>query len=136
MTAASLLMAASAAVLGALGSIHLAYTFRGHQLHPRDPAVRAAMEQEHPVITRQTTVWRATKGFNATHSLGLITIALVYGHLALWQPGVLSGSPFLLGLGLGVQLAYLALAHRYFFSIPFRGIALACTLFACGWALS
>ena len=119
-----------------LGSIHLIFTFTGHKLDPRDPAVRAAMEAVHPVITRQTTVWRATKGFNASHSLGLITMALVYVHLALWQPQVLANSPFLLALGMGVQLAYLALAHRYFFSVPFRGVAVACLLFASGWALS
>lgn len=133
---ANLPIAASAAVLGVLGTLHLLFTFHGRRLDPRDPALRAAMERVHPVITRQTTVWRATKGFNASHSLGLIALAGVYGHLALWRPEVLAGSPFLLALGLGVQLAYLALAHRYFFSVPFRGVALACALFAFGWVLA
>ena len=136
MPAASLFIAVSAVVLGTLGAIHLLYTFHGNKLDPRDPVVRAAMEQAHPVITRQTTVWRATKGFNASHSLGLLAFALVYGHLALWQPAFLAQSAFLLTLGMAVLLAYLALAHRYFFSIPFRGVALACLLYACGWALS
>ena len=136
MNAASLLIAAGAAVLGALGCIHLLYTFHGNKLEPRDPAVREAMERANPVITRQTTVWRATKGFNASHSLGIIALALVYGYLALWRPAVLGASQFLLVLGMVVLLAYLALARRYFFSIPFRGVALACALYASGWALS
>jgi hypothetical protein len=136
MHAASLFLAASAAVLGTLGAVHGVYTFRGTQLDPRDPALRAAMERVHPVITRQTTVWRAAKGFNASHSLGLIVFAAVYLHLALWRSDVLAGSTFLLALGMAVQLAYLALAHRYFFSIPFRGVAVASLLFACGWALT
>jgi hypothetical protein len=136
MNAASLLIAAGAAVLGALGCIHLLYTFHGNKLEPRDPAVRAAMERANPVITRQTTVWRATKGFNASHSLGIIAFALVYGHLAVWRPEVLGASRFLLVLGMVVLLAHLALARRYFFSVPFRGVALACTLYASGWALS
>ena len=135
MQTASMLIAASAAVLGALGSIHLFFTFSGNKLHPRDPAVQIAMEQTHPVITRQTTVGRATKGFNASHSLGLIAFAVVYGHLAVWRFDVLVESPFLLAFGMGVQLAYLALARRYFFSIPFRGMALACVLCASGWLL-
>jgi hypothetical protein len=135
MNAASLLIAAGAAVLGALGCIHLLYTFHGNKLEPRDPAVREAMERANPVITRQTTVWRATKGFNASHSLGIIAFALVYGYLALWRPAVLGASQFLLVLGMVVLLAYLALARRYFFSIPFRGVALACALYASGWAL-
>jgi hypothetical protein len=136
MTSSSILIAASAAVLGVLGCIHLLYTYHGNKLDPRDPAVRAAMERANPVITRQTTVWRATKGFNASHSLGIIAFALVYGYLALWRSDVLGGSLFLLALGMAVLLAYLALARRYFFSIPFRGVALACALYASGWALS
>jgi hypothetical protein len=135
MTTAHTLIAASAAVVGALGCIHMLYTFRGNKLEPRDPAVRAAMEGVSPVLTRQTTVWRATKGFNASHSLGIIVFALVYGYLALWRADVLGGSGFLLGLGMAALLAYLALCWRYFFSIPFRGVALASALYAWGWLL-
>jgi hypothetical protein len=136
MNAAYLLIAASAAVLGSLGCVHLLYTYHGNKLHPRDPATRESMERSNPVITSQTTVWRATKGFNASHSLGIIAFALVYGYLSLWRSEVLGGSLFLLALGMAVLLAYLALARRYFFRIPFRGVALACILYASGWALS
>jgi len=136
MNAAFILIAASAAVLGTLGSLHLLYTYHGNKLDPRDPAVREAMQRTSPVITRQTSVWRATKGFNASHSLGIIAFALVYGYLALWRSDVLGGSLFLLALGMAVLLAYLVLARRYFFSVPFRGVALACVLYASGWALS
>ena len=51
-------------------------------------AGRAAMEQGTLFITRETTVWRANLGFNASHSLGLITFGLVYGYLALAHPQV------------------------------------------------
>jgi hypothetical protein len=133
---AFLLVAGAAGLMGVLGCMHLLYTYRGNKLDPRDPAVRAAMERVHLVITRQTTVWRAVKGFNASHSLGLIVFGLVYGYLAMRRPDVLSGSPFLLAMGMAVLLAYLALARRYFFRVPFTGVALACALYAAGWALS
>ena len=129
-------IAASAAVLGALGGSHLLYTYRGNKLHPRDAGVRESMERSSLVITRQTTVWRANKGFNATHSLGIIAFALIYGYLALWRSSVLSGSHFLMALGGAVLLAYLVIARRYFFSIPFRGVALACAMYGLGWALA
>jgi hypothetical protein len=135
MTTAHTLIATSAAIVGTLGCIHMLFTFRGNKLEPRDPAVRLAMEGAWPVLTRQTTVWRATKGFNASHSLGIISFALVYGYLALWRAEVLGGSPFLLGLGMAVLLAYLALCWRYFFSTPFRGVALASALYAAGWLI-
>jgi len=134
MNLASALIIASATVAGLLGSVHLLYTFSGNKLHPRDPAVVDAMMATHPVLTRQTTVWRATKGFNASHSLGVILFALVFGYLAGWHMGFLQQSMFLLTLGLGMLLAYVALAWRYWFSIPFRGIALATVLYAAALA--
>lgn len=136
MGTANLLLASGAGLMGVLGSAHLLYTYRGNKLDPRDPDLRDAMQRVHLVITRQTTVWRANKGFNASHSLGLISFAVTYGYLALQRPDVLVGSQFLLASGMAVLLAYLALARRYFFSVPFRGVALACCLYATGWALS
>ncbi len=132
MLLSSMLITASAAVAGLLGCIHMLYTFHGNKLHPRDPAVRDAMMADTPVLTRQTTVWRATKGFNASHSLGVILFAAVYIYLAGRHAGVLQTSKFLLVLGMATLLTYLALAKVYWFSIPFRGIALACVLYAAG----
>ncbi|HOZ64217.1 MAG TPA: hypothetical protein PK497_07385 [Burkholderiaceae bacterium] len=132
MLLSSIFIAASAAVAGLLGGIHMLYTFHGNKLHPRDPTVRDAMMADTPVLTRETTVWRATKGFNASHSLGVILFAAVYIYLAGWHAGLLQASAFLLGLGMATLLTYLALARAYWFSIPFRGIALACGLYAAG----
>ena len=59
----SVLIAASAAVIFALGALHLWYTFHGNKLHPRDPELRARLEQVPLVLTRQTTMWKAWVGF-------------------------------------------------------------------------
>ncbi|OYU44556.1 MAG: hypothetical protein CFE44_12330 [Burkholderiales bacterium PBB4] len=130
MQAATLLFIASATVIGTLGSIHGLYTFYGNKLHPRDAATLQAMQHSHPVLTRETTVWKATLGFNASHSLGAILFALVFGYLAGWHGPFLKESLFLQGLGLATLLVYWALARRYWFSIPRRGIALTCALYA------
>lgn len=132
MSLAALFFTTAATVIGLLGSVHLLYTFYGNKLHPRDAATAQAMTTSHPVLTRETTMWRATKGFNASHSLGAILFALVFGYLALWHLPFLQQSWFLLGLGMATLLAYLALAWRYWFRIPLRGIALTCALFAAG----
>ena len=129
---ASSLIIASAAIVLLFGSMHLLFTFNGTKLHPRDPALKAAMMAANPEITRQTTVWRATLGFNATHSMGLMLFGLIYGYLALAQPLMLWQSGFLLGLGLITLIAYVVLAKLYFFSIPFRGVTLAALLYAAG----
>jgi hypothetical protein len=126
------LVAASAAILLLLGLAHLLFTFSGSKLLPRDRELQARMQAVSPVITRQTTMWRAWVGFNATHSVGLVLFGSVYGDLALAHGAVLFGSPFLLALGLAVLLGYGVLARLYFFRTPLRGVILATVLYLSG----
>ncbi|MBX3653012.1 MAG: hypothetical protein KF686_02430 [Ramlibacter sp.] len=130
--AAALLIAASAFVALLLGLVHLLYTFRGTKLHPRDPALRSAMQADTLQLTRSTTVWRAWVGFNASHSYGVILFGLVWAQLALVHPDFLLGSPFLLALGGALLAGYVQLAHRYWFRIPLGGMVLAGALYAAG----
>jgi hypothetical protein len=123
------LIAASAAIILLLGLIHVVYTFRGSKLHPRDADLHAQMKAGSPVITRETTMWKTWIGFNASHGLGAIVFGLVFGYLALAQGALLLQSTYLLVVGLGALASYLVLAAAYWFSIPFRGIALATVLY-------
>ena len=125
----ALLVAASAAVISALGALHLLYTFRGTKLHPRDPKLRALLEQTPLVLTRQTTMWNAWIGFNASHSFGALLFGAVYGYLALVHAAFLFQSWYLLSLGLVLLAGYAFLGRRYWFRIPFRGIVLATLLY-------
>jgi len=124
------LMAASAGILLVLGLIHVVYTFWGPQLTPRDAALQAMMSNVSPVLSRETTMWKAWLGFNASHSMGLILFGLVYGYLALAHEEILFKSPYLLLVGLAMVCGFVVLAKLYWFSIPFRGTcaALVCYL--------
>jgi hypothetical protein len=124
-TIAASLVAASAVIALLLGLIHLLYTFHGRKLLPRDPELQTRMQQTSPVITRQTTMWRAWIGFNASHSFGLILFGAVYGYLALAHGDFLFHSVFLLALGLILLCGYVFLAKRYFFHVPLRGVVMA-----------
>ncbi len=128
----ALLVAASAAVIFVLGVMHLIFTFHGPKFDPRDADLKARMMVVSPVISRQTTMWRAWIGFNASHSYGAILFGLVWAYLALAHPVFLFQSVFLLALGLVLLLAYVVLARVYWFSIPFRGITLATVLYGLG----
>ena len=136
MNTAGLLVAASALVLLVLGTAHLVFTFFGPKLLPRDPALIEHMKAVSPVITRETTIWRAWIGFNATHSYSAMLFGLVWGYLGLCQPELLFGSPFLSGLGMFTLLAYLPLGWLYFFSVPFSGLLLATALYTSGLVLA
>lgn len=133
---ARILIVISATVIGILGAAHMAFTFRGNRLTPRDADLTRRMNEVAPVISKETTMWRAWVGFNASHSLGALTYALVYGYLAIWQPQVLLGSWFLIGFGVALLGAYLWLAKRYWFSKPFIGIAISLVCFLAAMVLA
>lgn len=91
-------------------------------LTPRDPALQARMTEVHTVITRQTTMWRAWVGFNASHSMGAILFVLVYGFLGNAYPEILFESPFLLAVGLAMLGGFVVLGQIYWFKDPFIGM--------------
>ena len=123
--AARILMVLSASILLTLGVVHLAYTFWGQNLSPRDPALQVSMSQVSPVITKDTTMWRCWVGFNASHSIGLILFGLVFGFLALAHGHLLFQSPFLLIVGLAVLGSFVVLCRLYFFGGPLLGISIS-----------
>lgn len=123
--AAVVLMTLSAGIIFALGLLHLVYTFWGPKLTPRDPALRTKMSEVSPVITKETTMWRAWVGFNASHSMGAILFGLIYGYLATVHSHLLFQSPFLLVVGLAMLGGFVVLGKVYWFSIPFTAISIS-----------
>lgn len=85
----SLLVFACAAIVFTLGIVHRFFTFVGTKLGPRDPELEARMKAVAPVITRQTSMWKAWIGFNASHSFGAILFGALYGYLTLTQSALL-----------------------------------------------
>lgn len=60
------LIVASATIILLLGLIHLVYTFSGTKLHPRDAALQARLKEVSPILTRETTMWKAWIGVLST----------------------------------------------------------------------
>jgi len=134
--AAKILMVLSASIVLTLGVVHLAYTFWGTKLTPRDPALEISMSQSSPVITKETTMWRCWVGFNVSHSMGLILFGVVFGFLALAHGELLFRSPFLLVFGLAMLGGLVVLCKVYFFRAPLTGISIALGCYVASLALS
>jgi len=132
MLIARALVTLSAAILFALGSIHLVYTFWGPKLTPRDTALQARMREVSVVISRGLTMWKAWIGFNVSHYLGGILFGLIYGYLAIAQPAVLFQSVFLLSVGFCILLSYAVVGKVYWFRVPFTGILLSLLAYVAG----
>src|SRR4051812_36659877 len=102
----SYFVAAAAAIMLLLGTVHLVYTFFGVKLHPRDAALMARMHEVAPVITRETTMWRTWIGFNASHSIGAMLFGLIYVYLPLVHSDFFFKSKFLVLLGVVALAGY------------------------------
>jgi hypothetical protein len=126
---ALILFAAGGAIFGVLGTLHLILTFRGPKLHPYDDAVRTAMQATTLRITRETTLWNAWIGFNASHSLGAMVFAAFVLLLAIGYGDFLRSAPVFAWLAFANAAVWLAVARRYWFRIPRNGLALATACF-------
>ncbi|MEJ6472954.1 LIC_13387 family protein [Pseudoalteromonas piscicida] len=119
-------------LFGVLGTIHLVYTFSTEKFNPYDASAAEAMKRTSPQLTKETTIWRAWIGFNASHSLGVMLFAAIYIPLAINNFEVIESSLWFSLLPVVVSASYLILAKKYWFKIPFVGflVSLVCFLFS------
>ncbi len=111
-----------------LGTIHLLYTFFTNKFSSRNQSLQAEMETAFPILTKQTTMWKAWIGFNASHSMGVLYIGIINLAAAIWYFDLVARPAFLL-LNSIVILFYLWLAKKYWFSIPFKGLLVTACFF-------
>lgn len=135
MTPEQYLIITGSAIFLVLGTIHLVYTFFSDKFLARQSETVERMKADVPVLTRQTTMWNAWVGFNASHSSGAMFIGLVNIILAVEHFETLRNSLPLQLLDVSTMAFYLFLAKRYWFSIPLRGIALAAVCFLLSFIL-
>ncbi len=130
MSVEQVLLVTGASILGLLGTIHLVGTFFTNMFDPHDPKTGEAMKQTSPMLTKDTTMWDAWVGFNASHSLGPMIFAAIYIPLAAWHMDVIEGQAWFAVLPVLIGISYTALAMRYWFRVPLAGISLSTVCFA------
>ena len=126
-------------VFGVLGALHAVYTLldlhNPRRLVPVDPSVAHAMANSALRLSGgRTDMWRAWIGFNFSHSLGVLLVAV----LALWvgfrtkmlPVGIIMPALTLIGC------VYEVLVLLYWFRIPAIGVAVGTGCFAAAWVLS
>ena len=128
MTAQFLIIIGSS-IFGLLGTVHLIYTFFTNKFNAFDPSVTVAMKNTSPILTKQTTIWYAWIGFNASHSLGAMIVAAFYIPLAVFNFEIISESLWYSTLPIIIGCSYLVLAKKYWFKIPFYGILISTICF-------
>lgn len=126
---AQILLIVGSLIFGLLGLIHLIYTFLSNKFDPYNIDVKLAMEGTSPVLSKETSIWRAWVGFNASHSYGAILIALFFVPLSVFHNEMIQNSLWFSILPIAIGICYLVLATKYWFKIPVIGISLATLCF-------
>lgn len=124
-----LFLITGAAFLFTLGILHLISTYITNEFFPENGDVTEAMKSTSPVLTKNMSMWDAWIGFNASHSLGIIAIALFYLVLAVSYIEIIDQTKIFSVLAVMIGLSYLLLAKRYWFRFPFVGILMATLCF-------
>jgi hypothetical protein len=117
-------------IIFVLGALHLLLTFRGTQFYPRDRELEFKMKAISPLISKDTTMWKAAIGFHASHSIGGMLFGVVYTYLALEPTQLLFHSPFLLGVGLVYLALLVVLCRLYWLRLPATAMFTAALLYA------
>ena len=126
---AQILLIIGASIFGVLGATHLMYTFFTNKFEAHDSSVTEAMKGTSPILTKETSVWDAWVGFNASHSLGAMLVAAVYIPLTTSYFNIIQQSVWFSFLPTLVGLSYLVLAKKYWFRIPFIGVLISTLCF-------
>jgi len=124
-----------ASIIGLLGFVHLIYTFFTDNFNPYSPDVTSAMKSTTVTITKETTIWYAWVGFNASHSLGAIIFAAIYLPLAFSHIEFIANNSWFAILPSIVSISYLLLAKSYWFKIPFFGFLISTLCFVSAFVL-
>lgn len=124
-----ILLIVGASIFGVLGGAHLIFTFFTDKFSPIDSRVEDEMKATSPRLTRQTTMWRAWIGFNASHSVGAMLLAAVYIPLVINHFDVVQASLWFSLLPVVVGVVYVVLAKLYWFKIPLVGTSIALVCF-------
>jgi hypothetical protein len=122
--AANYLWILGSLIITGLGTIHLVLTFFSKMFSPRNEKLENDMNTVNPILTKQTTMWKAWIGFNASHSIGAMFFGLLNSYLAIKHFNIMQSENFFFFLDILTIGFYFWLAKKYWFKIPLIGIAI------------
>lgn len=125
-----------ALILTVLGTIHLVYTFFTNKFSPRNELFEKEMKITTLVLTKETTMWKAWIGFNASHSAGAMFIGFINLYLAIQYFSLFQSDHFFFIFNIITVGFYLWLAKKYWFKIPFAGITITFICFVISYLLT
>lgn len=136
MLLAKILWAIGSIIITFLGSIHLYYTFFSNKFSSKNVKMIEEMKSSSPILTKETTMWNAWIGFNASHSSGAMFIGIVNLYLVLKHFALMQSDPFFFILSILTLGFYTWLGKKYWFTIPYTGILITLVCFMLSYLLT
>lgn len=119
-----------------LGSIHLVYTFFSNKFSSKNKSLIAEMKISHPILTKETTMWKGWIGFNASHSSGAMFIGIINFYLAFAYFSTFQSDHFFFIFNILTVGFYVWLAKKYWFKIPLIGILITLLCYVTAYILT
>lgn len=119
-----------------LGFIHVFFTFFTKKFSPRTKNLECEMKSTNLILTKQTTIWNAWIGFNASHSIGAIFIGIINIYLVGMSDSLMQTDHFYKLFNILTCGFYLWLAKKYWFKTPFIAILIAFICFIISYIFS
>ncbi|ELR68372.1 hypothetical protein C900_00471 [Fulvivirga imtechensis AK7] len=123
-------------VMGALGTAHMVYTFFTDKFLPRDEKLMEEMNKISPVLTKEISMWKAWIGFNASHSSGIMFLAIINCFLAMKYFPLLQKGHFYFIFNIITVGFYIFLAKKYWFAAPLIGVSIALVCYIVSYVLT
>ena len=122
-------------ILAVLGTLHLFYTFFSDKFSSRNQNVIDEMKSSYPNLTKETTMWKAWIGFNASHSSGAMFIGIMNFYLAVEYFTIFQSNHFFFIFNILTIGFYVWLAKKYWFKIPLIGISITLICYIASYVL-
>ena len=123
-------------IIAVLGSLHLYYTFFTNKFSSRNAEAEEEMKTSFPVLTKETTMWKAWIGFNASHSSGAIFIGIINFYLAAQYFTILQSDHFFFLFNILTLGFYVYIAKKYWFKNPLIGVLIVLVCFIASYILT
>lgn len=135
-TIAKYLWETGSIIIAVMGVLHLRATFFSNKFSSHNEKVIEEMKTSFPVLTKETTIWNAWIGFNATHSSGAIFIGIVNFYLVFRYFAVLQFDHFFFLFNILTLGFYVYIAKKYWFKIPLIGVTTVLISFIASYILT
>jgi hypothetical protein len=94
------------------------------------------MKRSNPILTKETTMWKAWIGFNASHGSGAMFIGIINFYLAFRHFQLLMTDSFLTLFSIVTIVFYAWLAKTFWFRIPLLGISITLICYIASYFLT